>query len=119
MPEATRPCDPMGIAALLGIPVDQGQVVAQLRTVVDPELGVDIVALGLVYGAQVVDGVAHILLTTTTPACPIGAYLTDAIRWALLELPGILDVDVELTHDPPWSPGRMSDEARVQLGWSS
>jgi metal-sulfur cluster biosynthetic enzyme len=118
MADPTRPGEPVGLARLLGVEVDHRQLVDRLRTVIDPELGIDIVSLGLVYGAQVVDGVAHILMTTTTPACPIGAYLVDAIDRALLELPGILDVDVELTHDPPWTPHRMSDEAKVQLGWA-
>jgi metal-sulfur cluster biosynthetic enzyme len=108
----------IGLADFLGVHVDQAELVARLATVIDPELGIDIVNLGLVYGAEMVDGVAHILMTTTTPACPIGSYLTDAIRWSLLGLDGVLDVEVELTHEPPWSPERMSDEAKVQLGWS-
>ena len=110
--------EPVGLARLLGSHVDSADLLDRLRTVIDPELGINIVDLGLVYGAETVDGVARIRLTTTTPACPIGSYLTDAIRWALLEVDGLLDVDVELTHDPPWSPDRMSDEAKVQLGWA-
>lgn len=97
--------------------VDQHRLEADLGSVIDPELGIDIVSLGLVYGAQEVDGVAHILMTTTTPACPIGGYLADAIRSSLLAVPGIDQVAVELTHDPPWTPDRMSDEAKVALGW--
>ena len=118
MPETTQPGTPIGLARLLGVENSQQQVVDRLRTVIDPELGIDIVSLGLVYGAQVLDGMAHILMTTTTPTCPIGSYLTDAIRRAVLDLPGILGVDVELTHNPPWTPERMSDEAKVQLGWA-
>jgi metal-sulfur cluster biosynthetic enzyme len=109
---------PFGLARLLGAEVDAGRLVQELRTVIDPELGVNIVDLGLVYGAEMVEGVAHILMTTTTPACPIGSYLRDEIRWALLRVDRILDVEVELTHDPPWSTDRMSDEAKVQLGWA-
>ena len=108
----------IGLADLLGVQVEQAELVERLATVIDPELGIDIVNLGLVYGAEMVDGVAQILMTTTTPACPIGSYLTDAIRWALLGLDGVLDVEVELTHEPPWSPERMSEEAKVQLGWA-
>src|SRR5574338_425398 len=88
-----------------------------LRTVIDPELGVNIVDLGLVYDARIADGVAHILITTTTPACPLGPYLSDAIRWALLKLDGILDVDIEVTYEPLWSPDLMTDVAKQQLGW--
>ena len=86
--------------------------------VIDPELGVNIVDLGLVYRAEVVDGVAHVLMTTTTPACPIGSFLSDQVRWALLGVDGIHEVEIELTHEPPWSPNRMSDEAKVQMGWA-
>lgn len=109
---------PLGLARLLGAEVDPGRLIEELRTVIDPELGINIVDLGLVYGAQMVDGVACILMTTTTPACPIGSYLGDQIRWALLRIDQILDVAVELTHEPPWSPDRMSDEAKAQLGWA-
>ncbi|MBF6604615.1 MAG: metal-sulfur cluster assembly factor [Chloroflexi bacterium] len=108
---------PLRLARLLGPEVDAGRLVEELRAVIDPELGVNIVDLGLVYGAEMVDGVAHILMTTTTPACPIGSYLRDEIRWALLRVDRVLDVEVELTHEPPWSPDRMSDAAKAQLGW--
>jgi len=109
---------PLGLARLLGAEVGAERLVEELRAVIDPELGVNIVDLGLVYDAQMVDGVAHILMTTTSPACPIGSYLRDEIRWALLRIDRILDVEVELTHQPPWSPDRMSDETKVQLGWA-
>ena len=108
---------PIGLARLLTVQVDPGQVVEQLRTVIDPELGLNIVDLGLIYGAMFADGVATVRMTTTTPACPIGSYLSDSIRQALFQLDGILDVAVELTHEPHWSPDMMSDEAKVQLGW--
>lgn len=67
----------LGLARLLGAEVDSTRLVEELRAVIDPELGVNISDLGLVYGAQMVDGVAHILMTTTTPARPIGSYLRD------------------------------------------
>ena len=97
-------------------PVDT--IVERLRLVIDPELGVSIVDLGLIYAATITDGVAQVLMTTTTPACPIGSFLADQIRWALLDLEGVRDVDIQLTHDPRWSPDRMSDEAKVDLGWA-
>lgn len=102
----------------LSLPPDLDTLAGRLRLVIDPELGVNIVDLGLVYGAEVVDGVAHVLMTTTTPACPIGSFLSDQVRWALLGVDGIHDVEVELTHEPCWSPERMSDEAKVQMGWA-
>jgi len=102
----------------LSLPPDLDTLAGRLRLVIDPELGVNIVDLGLVYRAEVVDGVAHVLMTTTTPACPIGSFLSDQVRWALLGVDGIHDVEVELTHEPRWSPERMSDEAKVQMGWA-
>lgn len=114
-PEAQRA---VGLAAVLGVAVTHEALMDRLKAVIDPELGLGIVDLGLVYEADVVDGVARILMTTTTPACPIGAYLIDAIREALFDLDGVLDVDIEVTYDPPWSPELMSDGAKRVLGWS-
>lgn len=108
---------PMDVAGLLGAQADPDAVTEALRTVIDPELGVNIVDLGLVYDAAVTDGRAEVLITTTTPACPLGPYLSDGIRWALLRLDGILDVDIEVTYDPLWSPDLMTDLAKRQLGW--
>lgn len=92
------------------------RLTTSLRAVVDPELGVNVVDLGLVYEAEVRAGIARIVMTTTSPACPIGSYLEDAVRWSLLDIPGVVDVEIELTHEPPWSPARMSDAARQALG---
>ncbi len=117
MPADSRDEAPATVAGLLGVTVGPEVLHEALRAVIDPELGVNIVDLGLVYDAAVVDGRAEILITTTTPTCPLGPYLSDAIRWALLGLDGILDVDVELTYDPLWSPDRMTDLAKHQLGW--
>jgi len=107
----------MSVSGLLGTAVQPEAMTEALRTVIDPELGVSIVDLGLVYDSDVVDGVAQILITTTTPACPLGPYLTDGIRWALLKIDGVLDVAVEVTYDPLWSPDLMTDFAKAQLGW--
>jgi metal-sulfur cluster biosynthetic enzyme len=113
-PSSTGPT----LGRILGPGPSRDELLAALRTVVDPELGLNIVDLGLVYDARIDDGRAVVRLTTTTPACPIGAYLVDEIRWALLRLDGVVDVEIELTHDPPWSPERMSDEAKALLGWT-
>ena len=107
----------MNVSGLLGSSVDPEAMSEALRTVIDPELGVNIVDLGLVYDAEVVEGVGRILITTTTPACPLGPYISDGIRWALLKLDGVLDVDIKVTYDPLWSPERMTDFAKEQLGW--
>ena len=107
----------MDVSQLLHPTVDEAAIAGALRSVIDPELGVNIVDLGLVYDAGVVDGMAKILITTTTPACPLGPYLSDAIRWALLELDDVLDVAIEVTYDPLWSPDLMTEAAKTQLGW--
>jgi metal-sulfur cluster biosynthetic enzyme len=107
----------LGLGRFLPAAPDDAAVLAELRAVIDPELGVNIVDLGLVYGSRVESGVARITMTTTTPACPIGSYLEQEIRRALLGLDGVIDVDVVLTHEPPWSPELMSDEAKIELGW--
>lgn len=106
-----------GLAVFLGLDDDPAPVHAALRTVIDPELGINLVDLGLVYDVAVSDGIAYVTLTTTTPACPIGAFLEDQVRFAVLRLPGILGVEVEIVHEPRWSPALMSDDARRTLGW--
>lgn len=108
---------PIGLAGLLALDDDTRPVLDALRTVIDPELGVNLVDLGLVMDVAVNDGIAFVTLTTTTPACPIGSYLEDQVRWAVLRLDGILDVEVELVHEPRWTPARMTDDARRLLGW--
>lgn len=89
-----------------------------LRSVDDPEAGMNIVELGLVYGVEAAPPVATVSMTMTSPACPMGDYLTDAVRDALLgRFPELTRVDVELVWDPPWTPERMSEEARNFFGW--
>ena len=91
-------------------------VATALKTVIDPELGYNIVDLGLVYQAEVTDGHAQILLTTTTPGCPATDYLCAAVDFCAASVPGIGAVDVTMTWHPPWSPDRMSDEAKTHFG---
>ncbi|MBV9279552.1 MAG: metal-sulfur cluster assembly factor [Chloroflexi bacterium] len=87
------------------------------ENVIDPEIGVNIVDLGLVYDLDVKDGVAEITMTLTTPACPLGPYLDAEVRAALDEVPGIDDARVNLVWTPPWDPSRMSEEAKLELGF--
>jgi metal-sulfur cluster biosynthetic enzyme len=109
--------DRIDLASLLAEPVDESDLMDRLHGVIDPELGVNIVDLGLVNGAEVVDGVAHVRVTTTTPACPLGSYMTGEIRRALFGVDKVLDVQVEVTYEPRWSVNRMTDAAKAQLGW--
>ncbi|HYG89880.1 MAG TPA: metal-sulfur cluster assembly factor [Azospirillum sp.] len=97
----------------------QDKVRDALRTVIDPEMGIDVVELGLVYGIDVAaDNTVAVRLTMTSPACPLGEFLREsaecAIRAAVPEAPA---VTVELTFEPPWTPDLISPDARRQLGW--
>lgn len=95
------------------------ELLRALRIVIDPELGVDIVSLGLVYGATREDGRAKVLLTMTSPACPLGEVIIEDARTAITSLVhDVHEVDVELTFEPRWSPERMTPEAKEQLGYS-
>jgi metal-sulfur cluster biosynthetic enzyme len=88
-----------------------------LRLVVDPELGYNIVDLGLVYDVSVEGGSrVKIVMTTTTRGCPATDYLTDGVNRAAAAVPGIDQVDVALTYDPPWQPQMMSPAAKRHLG---
>lgn len=90
----------------------------RLHEVIDPELGVNIVDLGLVYDVTTDDGVVSIEMTLTTPGCPLGGYIEDEIQRSLEDLPHVRDIAVQIVWDPPWDPELMSGEARAQLGWS-
>ncbi|MBS0248371.1 MAG: metal-sulfur cluster assembly factor [Proteobacteria bacterium] len=89
-----------------------------LRLVIDPELGLNIVDLGLVYVIGVNDsGGARILMTTTTRGCPATSFLKDGAQQAAIAVPGVTSAEVSLTYDPAWKPEMMTSSARVQLGF--
>jgi len=90
-----------------------------LHAVIDPEIGIDIVELGLLREVEVDAGAVRVRFTVTTPACPLSSYIEDEIRACLWQLPGLTEITVELTHDPPWDPEQMSALAREELGWAS
>jgi metal-sulfur cluster biosynthetic enzyme len=93
-------------------------VVEALRQVEDPELGMDIVELGLFYDAQVADEKdVHVTYSLTSIGCPVGPMIQEDIERVVRELPGVGNVEAELTWDPPWSPERMSDDAKFILGF--
>lgn len=88
-----------------------------LRQVVDPELGVNIVDLGLVYGTEIREGVVHVKMTMTTPACPMEELLMEMVHSAILgEIPDARSVEVDLVWEPVWKPDMMSEAAKSQLG---
>jgi metal-sulfur cluster biosynthetic enzyme len=87
-----------------------------LSAVIDPELGVDIVALGLVYEILLHDGSVRVVMTMTSPMCPLADFLKDAAEAAIREaVPEVHDVEITLVDDPPWDPSLMSEAARKQL----
>ena len=101
---------------------DEERVWEQLRTVYDPEIPVNIVELGLVYQCKATplpEGghKVEILMTVTAPGCGMGPVLVDDVRQKVQSLPGVKEADVQLVWDPPWDQSRMSDVARLQLGW--
>jgi metal-sulfur cluster biosynthetic enzyme len=93
------------------------QVLDVLRNVYDPELGINIVDLGLVYDVDVRDGLVHVEYTLTTMGCPIGPLIEQQMEHFLAGLPGVKAVDAEMVLRPPWSPEMMSEEAKAALGY--
>ena len=95
------------------------QVREALRAVIDPEIGVNVVDLGLVYAVDVHDRDVRVALTMTTAACPLGESIRDeAVRTIRAGVPGVSSVSVDLVWDPPWQPSMMSATARERLGWT-
>jgi metal-sulfur cluster biosynthetic enzyme len=93
------------------------EVMEVLRQVEDPELGMDVVDLGLVYEVEVEDAKAKVLYSLTSMGCPAGPLIAQDIEGAVRQVEGIEDVELELTFDPPWTPDRMSDDAKFILGF--
>ena len=88
-----------------------------LSNVIDPELGLDFVELGLIYGVQVEDGNVHVTFTLTTPGCPIGPQVTEQIDEFVGEVEGVKNIESEMVFTPAWSPDRMSEDAKFALGY--
>jgi metal-sulfur cluster biosynthetic enzyme len=95
--------------------VDEVQEV--LRDVIDPELGLDFVELGLIYDIEIEDGTVKVTYTLTTPACPIGPEVAEQIEEFVSELDGVQQVDPVMTFTPPWGPEKMSEDAKFALGF--
>ena len=93
------------------------EVVEALRQVEDPELGMDIVELGLFYDAEIEGADVKVTFSLTSMGCPAGPMIQEDIDRVLGEIPGVGNVNSELTFDPPWTPDRMSDDAKFILGF--
>jgi metal-sulfur cluster biosynthetic enzyme len=97
--------------------VDEEDVLEALSNVIDPELGLDFVELGLVYGVEIDDSRVSITFTLTTPACPIGPQVSEQMREFVGDLEGVEKVHPKMIFDPPWSPEMMSEDAKFALGY--
>jgi metal-sulfur cluster biosynthetic enzyme len=102
------------------MPLSEDSILAAMRQVRDPELMVNIVDLGLVYGIGVDEAEGksniHVMMTMTTPACPFGPELIQQVKDVVGAMEGAGNVEVQLTLSPPWTPDRMTEEARDELG---
>jgi metal-sulfur cluster biosynthetic enzyme len=99
--------------------IPKNKILNKLKTVDDPELRVNIVDLGLIYRIDVSKkNEVKILMTLTSPGCPLSYVFKDLIQDAILSIKGIKKVTVKLTFDPPWDPSKLSEEIKLQMGWN-
>jgi FeS assembly SUF system protein len=99
--------------------VQTEQILNALKNCYDPEIPVNIVDLGLIYDLKVENDSVYVKMTLTAPGCPAHTFLKEQVEQELLKVPGVKNAQVEIVWDPPWTPDRMSDAAREQLGWSA
>ena len=114
LPQVTQGADQLSYTELMPT-IDE--VTDALRDVIDPELGLDFVELGLIYAVEVEDSVVHVTFTLTSPGCPIGPQVSEQIDEFVSELDGVDDVQSTMTFSPPWTPERMSEDAKFALGF--
>jgi metal-sulfur cluster biosynthetic enzyme len=93
--------------------ITEQTILEALRQVIDPELGCNIVDLGLIYNVEITDGTVRVMMTLTTPGCPMHETISQGAHIALLGLEGITDAQVEIVWDPPWHPSMMTVEGRI------
>ena len=96
--------------------VNSADIYECLKTVYDPEIPVNVVDLGLIYDVQVNEGDVYVQMTLTFPGCGMGPFIAQQAEWAIQDVDGVGEVEIELVFDPPWSPDLISEEARAQLG---
>lgn len=95
-----------------------GDIIRALKTVYDPEIPVDIYELGLVYKVDLSDDrVLNVDMTLTAPGCPVAGEMPGWVEAAVRGVEGVEDVKVNMVFEPPWTPAKMSDEAKLELGW--
>jgi metal-sulfur cluster biosynthetic enzyme len=99
------------------VALTKDDVIEALRQVEDPELGMDIVDLGLLYDVEIDGSKVKVVHSLTSMGCPVGPMIQEDIHRVATEVPGVDTVEVELTWDPPWTPDKMSDDAKFILGF--
>ncbi len=98
------------------VKVTEEQVLEVLSEVYDPEIPIDIVSLGLIYGVEIKGGNVLIKMTMTAPGCPASTQIAGESKLLLENLPGVESAEIEIVWDPPWDPSKMSEEARSSMG---
>ncbi len=99
-------------------PIAKEQIIAALRAVLDPEVGANVIDLGLVYGIDLKDRNVRLEMTMTSPACPLSSYLQETAERAIrARVPETMAVEITMVWQPAWDPSMMSKDARRQLGW--
>ena len=92
------------------------EVILALRQIFDPEIPVNIYDLGLIYGVEISNGHAVVTMTLTTPHCPVAETMPGEVELRVMSVPGIASAEVNLVWDPAWDPGKMTDEAKLEMG---
>ena len=122
-PAATPESEPAASAATTNgasetaAPPSVERVRDELRNVVDPEIGIDMVSLGLIYDIRLEGSTVFVTMTLTSPGCPVAGMFINAVHSALMSIPGVSEAKVDLTFAPPWDPRTMaSEEAKMMMG---
>lgn len=100
------------------VTVTESRVLESLKDCYDPEIPVNLVDLGLIYGITIMDDWVGVKMTLTSPGCPASTMISEQVKERVKKVPGVGDVDVRIVWQPEWTPARMTDEARNKLGWN-
>jgi metal-sulfur cluster biosynthetic enzyme len=98
-------------------PINEEKILETLRQVIDPEIGCNIVDLGLIYSTKIEGPRVTVKMTLTTPGCPMSQMISQGVQWALLGLEGVEEAEVELVWEPRWNPSLMSEAGRAVVGY--
>jgi metal-sulfur cluster biosynthetic enzyme len=96
--------------------VTRDDILTALKDVYDPEIPVNVVDLGLIYGVEVTDGDVDVKMTLTFAGCGMGPYIAQQAEWRIAEVDGVDDINVEMVYDPPWTPDLITEDGKKTLG---